>query len=212
MSVEPLWESFRCGWPNWQNGRNEMEQLFRSVKALQVRLSDAGISSIVIGGAAVGTWGEPRLTRDVDLKVMLGRDEADRLLALLASDYISLLPDPRAALRKQAMLFVEDAAGVRLDLLLADTPYDVEAIRRGRDIEVAPGVTLRLCTPEDLIVYKLISTRPRDHEDAAGIVRRQGDALDDRYVLDWLRQFELALDDSTLVAAYQRMRRLGATA
>ena len=183
-----------------------MEQLFRSVKVLQQRLSDAGIPSIVIGGAAVGTWGEPRVTRDVDLKVLLKREDADRLLALLAPDYISLLPDPRAALRKQAMLFVEDAAGVRLDLLLADTPYDVEAIRRGCDVEVAPGVALRLCTPEDLILYKLISTRPRDHEDARSVVRRQGDALDDRYVLDWLRQFESALDDSTLVAEYRRLR------
>jgi hypothetical protein len=183
-----------------------MEQLFRSVKALQQRLSDAGIPSIVIGGAAVGTWGEPRVTRDVDLKVLLKREEADRLLTLLAPNYISLLPDPRAALRKQAMLFVEDAVGVRLDLLLADTPYDVEAIHRGRDVEVAPGVALRLCTPEDLILYKLISTRPRDHDDARSVIRRQGDALDDRYVLDWLRQFELALDDSALVAEYRRLR------
>ena len=39
------------------------------------------------------------------------------------------------------------------------------------------------------------------------MVRRQGDTLDDRYVLDWLRQFEMALDDSTLVATYRRMRR-----
>jgi hypothetical protein len=180
-----------------------MEQLFRSVKALQQRLTDAGIASIVIGGAAVGMWGDPRVTRDVDLKVLLKREDADRLLALLAPDYVSLLSD---ALRKQAMLFVEDAAGVRLDLLLADTPYDVEAIRRGRDVEVAPDVVLRLCTPEDLIIYKLISTRPRDHEDARGVARRQGDALDDRYVLDWLRQFELALDDSMLIAEYRRLR------
>ena len=117
------------------------------------------------------------------------------------------MPEPRTALQKQAMLFVEDASGVRLDLLLADTPYDVAAIRRGRDVEVAPNVVIRLCTPEDLIIYKLISTRPRDHDDARGVARRQGDALDDRYVLDWLRQFETALDDSTLVAQYRQWRR-----
>jgi len=34
-----------------------------------------------------------------------------------------------------------------------------------------------------------------------------GKALDDRYVVDWLRQFEQALDDSTLVAEYRRYRR-----
>ena len=47
---------------------------------------------------------------------------------------------------------------------------------------------------------KLVSTRLRDHEDVASVVRRQDDKLDDRYVLHWLGQFEKALDGSTLVA------------
>ena len=104
------------------------------------------------------------------------------------------------------MLFVQDAAGTRLDLLLADTPYDVQAIRREQRVEVEPGATIRVCSPEDLVIYKLVSTRLRDHEDAASVVRRQGDKLDDPYVLHWLRQFEQALDDSTLVAEYMRLR------
>lgn len=160
-----------------------MEQLFRSIQTLQRRLNEAGIPSVVIGGVAVGMWGDPRVTRDVDLKVLLGRQDADRLLALLTPDYTWLLPEPRVALQKQAMVFVEDVAGVRLDLLLADTPYDIEAIQRGRDVEVAPDVVIHIGTPEDLIIYKMISTRPRDHEDARSVVRRQGHNLDDRYVL-----------------------------
>lgn len=71
---------------------------------------------------------------------------------------------------------------------------------------LGPGLVARVCSAEDLIVYKLISTRLRDYEDAASVIRRQGDALDDAYVLDWLHQFEQALDDSTLVAEYRRMR------
>ncbi len=112
-----------------------MENLLQSIVALQRRLSEAGIPSIVIGGVAVALWGNPRVTRDVDLKVLLERDDADRLLTLLSPDYTSLLPDPRQALKKQAMVFVQDAMGTRLDLLLADTPYDVIAIPRGRDID-----------------------------------------------------------------------------
>jgi len=46
--------------------------------------------SVVVGGVAVGAWGDPRLTRDVDLKVLLDRQEADRLLAALGSAYVSL--------------------------------------------------------------------------------------------------------------------------
>jgi len=44
------------------------------------------------------------------------------ILVVRSGDYVSLLPDPHLALRKQAVLFVEDQAGVRLDLLLAETP------------------------------------------------------------------------------------------
>jgi hypothetical protein len=60
--------------------------------------------------------------------------------------------------------------------------------------------------PEDLVIYELSSTRLRDHEDAASVVRQQGDKLDDRSVLHWPRQFQQALNDSTLVAEYTRLR------
>jgi hypothetical protein len=44
-----------------------MDNLFQSIQTLQRRLNDAGIPSVVIGGVAVAVWGEPRVTRDVDL-------------------------------------------------------------------------------------------------------------------------------------------------
>jgi hypothetical protein len=184
-----------------------MGNLYTSIRTLQIRLADAGVPSIVIGGVAVGVWGDPRVTRDADLKVLLEREDADRLLAILEPGYDSLLPDPKEAVRRQAMLFVQDADNTRLDLLLADTPYDVGAVARGCMIEVLPGVKITVCSPEDLVIYKLISTRARDHEDASGVIRRQGDALDVGYILGWLRQFELAFDDSTLISTFQRLLR-----
>jgi hypothetical protein len=183
-----------------------METLVQSIQKLQRRLRESDIPSIVIGGVAVALWGEPRVTRDVDLKIRLERHEADRLFGVLSPDYTPLLSDPQRAVREQAMLFVQDSAGTRLDLLLADTPYDVEAIRRGRMAEVYPGAPITVCSPEDLVIYKMVSTRSRDHQDAASVIRRQGNRLDDACVLDWLTQFEQALDDPTLVAEYTRLR------
>jgi hypothetical protein len=179
-----------------------MEGLFQSVISLQKLLHEAGIPSIIIGGLAVAVWGEPRLTRDVDLKVLLDRQDADRLLELLSTNYQPLVSNPLDTLLKQGLIFIQDSQGTRLDLLLADTLYDVTAIQRGCDVEVQPGILIRLCTPEDLIIYKLISTRLRDHEDARSIVRRQHGSLDDDYIIDWLMQFEAALNDSTLVEEY----------
>ena len=184
-----------------------METLFQSIFSLQTLLLEADIQSIVIGGMAVAVWGEPRLTRDVDLKIHLTRQDASRLLEIILPYYQPLIPDPLETLQKQALVFIQDKAGTRLDLLLADTPYDITAIRRGRVVIAQPGIAIRLCSPEDLIIYKLISTRLRDHEDARSVIRRQGDALDDAYIVNWLIQFEHALDDSTLVAEYQGLRK-----
>jgi hypothetical protein len=188
-------------------GRSEeVENLFQSVVTLQNRLRQSEILSAVIGGIAVAVWGEPRLTRDVDIKVLLGPDSAQRLLDALGPDYLPLIADPLTALTQTGVLFVQDVQGTRLDLLLSDVSFDAEAIRRAREVALQPELVAYVCSPEDLIIYKLISTRQRDHEDAEGVVRRQGEALDDDYVLTWLRRFEQALGDSTLVATYRRMR------
>jgi hypothetical protein len=151
-------------------------------------------------------WGEPRLTQDADIRVALGRDDSDRLLRVLPSDYTLLAVDPEKTLRRLGFIFLKDPDECRIDLLLADTPYDALVIGRARSIEMQSDLRLTIYTAEDLIIYKMISTRGRDRDDVVGIIRRQDNALDDAYVLDWLRQFEQALDDSTLVATYQRLR------
>ncbi len=183
-----------------------MDVYFQSIVTLQDLLKQAGIASVIIGGIAVAAWGEPRLTRDVDLKVQLKRQDAGRLIQLLA-DYKILAEDPTEMIRKQALIFIQDRLGTRIDLLLADTSFDDQAIQRGQEFEIQPGIFFRLCTPEDLIIYKLISTRPRDHDDVRGVILRQDAVLDDRYVEKWLKAFEKALDDSTLLSEYQNLRR-----
>lgn len=189
---------------NSQNGV-VMEHLIRSVAELQRRLEDAGIPSVVIGGLATGAWGEPRLTRDADLKVLARRDERARLLQHLA-DFTPLHADPDEAFRRHGIAFFQDPAGTRIDVMLAETSFDETAIGRAHGVEMPPGLLVRVCSAEDLIVYKMVSLRMQDRVDVEGIIRRQGDQIDDRYVEEWLRQFEQALDDSTLISEYRRLR------
>jgi hypothetical protein len=184
-----------------------MNPLYQSLVQLQRRLTAAGIASAVIGGLAVSVWARPRATQDIDFKVLLDRDAAQRLLNILTPDYIPLPAHPLQALQRNGVLFVKDEAGIRIDLQLADTRLDESAIQRAQTIELEPGVTAQVCSAEDLIIYKMISTRPQDQIDVESLVRRQGQRLDDKYVLHWLRQLELALDDSMLVSTYQRLRR-----
>lgn len=182
-----------------------MERLYDSLLLAQAELSEAGIDCAAIGGLAVAAWGRARATQDVDIKVALDRSQAQLLLDLLSEKYSILLDEPLKALKTAGFVFTRDPLSTRVDFLLADLGFDREAISRAVEVEIRPGRTARICTAEDLIIYKLISTRARDHEDARTVVARQAGRLDQDYVKGWLRQFEQALDDSTLLAAFQDM-------
>ena len=183
-----------------------MESLLHSVAYTQHLFEQAGLPSAVIGGLAVSIWGEPRLTRDADLKVLAQREGRAQVLQVLAG-FTTLHADPDEALRRQGIAFFHDPAGTRINIMLAETSFDESVIGRAEPLEVQPGMVVRVCRAEDLIVYKLVSLRTQDHADVEGIVRRQGDQLDDTYVEKWLRLFEQALDDSTLLAQYRELRR-----
>src|SRR5205809_2521240 len=87
--------------------------LLKSAALAQRVLTNAGIDSIVIGGLAVAIWGEPRVTRDVDLKVLLKRDRAQQLMKALPQGFRCLADQPEETLRRVGFLFVQDAAGIR---------------------------------------------------------------------------------------------------
>ncbi len=142
----------------------------------------------------------------MDLKILLKRESRRRLLDLLASEYLSIVPDPDEHLRRNGVVFVRDLLGTRIDILLADTDYDDLLIARAREIDLLPERKAWVCSPEDLVVLKLIASRPIDLKDAESVIQRQGENLDEAYLVEWLSKFEKMLDDSTFLREYTRMR------
>lgn len=183
-------------------------KIYNSLNLLHQCLNANRISYTLIDGLAVVVWGEPRLTRDIDVKVLLERDEAERLLSAIRTEYEPFGDNPLEMLKKNGILFAHDKQNIRIDFHLSDTLFDRQVIERAKDIEIKPGIMVRICTAEDLIIYKMLSMRILDARDAEGIINYQGDTLDDNYIIHWLKQFEQALDDSTLVNNYKRMRSL----
>lgn len=56
-----------------------------------------------------------------------------------------------------------------------------------RQFEFGPGVKIRTCSAEDLVVLKLFASRPLDIRDAEGVIERNAARLDWAYVEDQLR-------------------------
>jgi len=160
----------------------------------------------LIGGLAVQRWGEPRLTRDVDLSLLAGFGQEAVFVAKLIERYEPRTENPEAfALRNRVLLLVEDAVGI--DVALAAIPFEERAIERSTSYEFLPHKSLRTCSAEDLIVYKAFADRPRDWVDIEGIIVRQGSALDIQLIETELGPLALAKESPGILTRLRQMFR-----
>lgn len=132
---------------------------------------------MVIGGFANLVWGEPRSTIDLDITVDVSGDGLAAFVTLAAEIGEVLPDDPIAFAERTKVLPVRTPDGITADFVIATLSFELEAITRARPVEVE-GTPVPICSPEDLIIHKVVSERARDHEDVVGVLRRQGRSLD----------------------------------
>ena len=163
--------------------------LIKAAQELLQFLAAARRPACLIGGMVVSRWGEPRNTRDVDATILTDFGEEAAVLDLLLSRFRSRDPQPaeRAAIGRLALLSASN--GVDIDVSLAAFPFELEAIERASDWRVTRRVSLRTCSAEDLVIYKLVAARLIDLHDVQSVVSRQGAALDVDRIRLWGRRF-----------------------
>jgi hypothetical protein len=172
-------------------------------------LASAEIPACLIGGMAVSRWGQPRATTDSDLSALAPYGDEQRVLDALLPRFAARRPDARTfALRHRVLLLsVEDVA---VDVALAAFPFETEAIEVATPWALG-AVSLRTCSAEHLVVYKLVAARPQDLVDVDGIVRRQGRRLDLDLIRRWGREFADLKEDPDLLRPFEEaLRNTGA--
>lgn len=149
-------------------------------------LDSLGIAYALIGGHAVNVWLEPRFTADVDLTVEVDSEDLERLeQALQVAGFaleVSLGASPSGP---DFVRFRSTDGRVVLELQAAKTSFQFEVIRRATHANKG----LRVATPEDLIVLKLIANRPKDQIDLFGLAALP--SIDWDHVERWAREWNL---------------------
>src|SRR5438034_196356 len=74
-----------------------------------------------------------------------------------------------------------------------------------RTVELKQG-SVPVCSPEDLILHKIVSERPRDHEDIEGVFRYRHAELDYGYLDPRVEELADALSDRNMLDWYRRLR------
>ncbi len=172
-------------------------------------LSKARIPYMVIGGQAVLLYGEPRLTKDIDLTLGVGPDNLDDVLAVTTRLKLNILTDSAAEfVRKTLVLPAQDMqSGIRIDLIFSYSPYERQAIERSRIVELptTPPAPVHFAALEDVVIHKIIAGRPRDIEDIRSILLKNPE-YDRQYILRWLKEFDASLGEN-FIGAFSSVER-----
>jgi hypothetical protein len=164
---------------------------------LRAVLEATGIPYFVTGSFVSSAFGIPRSTNDIDILIAPTRDQ---LAALMDSfpdpEYYSDREDAFDALRRRSQFNVIDNATLwKVDFIVSkDTPFDRSRFARRAITEIA-GIELYAATPEDVLIAKLrwakMGESDRQINDAAGVLRMQGKALDLAYIERWVEVLDL---------------------
>jgi len=152
-------------------------------------LGSRGIPYAIIGGLALQRWGEPRLTRDVDVVVLVDAEALQAFVDDVLERFAPRIPDARAFALRHRVLLVRTGEGVPVDISLGIPGYEEEALGRAQPLELPSGAVIRILGPEDLVIHKCVAGRPRDVEDVEAILIRQRLRLDLDLIRRWLRAF-----------------------
>lgn len=153
-------------------------------------LESLGVPYMVVGSLASNLYGIPRMTQDADFVLEIDlptlRTVADRLGAAFRLDP-QMGVEMVTGTSRYVLQVVETPFTIEF-FLLSDDPHDRQRFARRQMVTVL-GRKAAVPTAEDVIVTKLRwwreVRRPKDLQDARGILAVQGDRIDWDYVQSW---------------------------
>ena len=156
-------------------------------------LNKASIPYMVIGGQAVLLYGEPRLTKDIDVTLGLGIDGLHKIREIIPAIPLRTIVDHDEEFVRRTMVLptVEARSGIRVDFIFSFSPYERQAIERGKDV-ILGRTTVRFASLEDLVIHKVIAGRARDFEDVKSVLLKNA-RFDSAYIMRWLEEFDESL-------------------
>lgn len=186
-----------------------MRDLVRAAAQVQKFLDQQHWKYCFIGGIAVQKWGQVRVTQDIDLTILTGIGDELPVIDRLLERFVPRIPDARAFAQQNRVVLLQTQSGVSMDVSCGAFDFEESVIARARKVQVRPGVRLRLCTAEDLIVYKAFAGRAIDWMDVESIIAKQyRKKLDWRYIRTQLKPLAELKEDPQIIPKLDELRRI----
>jgi len=173
---------------------SNLEQMLRRMIDCFERL---GLPYVVMGGLAVRIHALPRPTYDVDFTLSIPRSDLYKLFnavqdmgLTVPSQYLSGWVDEVADMPLvKFRTFLADGKGIDVDVFLAETDFQTNVMNNRLSVDL-DGKPIWVVKPEDLLLLKLLASRPRDLIDVADLIFIQGQ-LNEPYLHDWANKLNI---------------------
>jgi hypothetical protein len=166
------------------------------LEAITYKLDEAKINYVVCGSLVSSLFGEPRATNDVDIIIACNLKQLRQFMASFSDDYYADLEMAEDAFKNKSMFNIIDLkSGWKVDFIfLKEDEYSHESFSRRQDSNFL-GINVKILTPEDVILSKLIWSKmgqsERQFRDALGVTVVQWKKLDQNYLNKWAKKLNV---------------------
>jgi hypothetical protein len=154
---------------------------------LAAALDEQGVEYALGGALALGYWGTPRSTLDVDLTLFLDTDLPGLCIHSLQQAGCDVAVADSTRMIREHGFFRADYAAFRVDVFLPIAPFYELARQRRRRFDL-DGQPVMIWDAETLAVFKMMFFRDKDLVDVKQMLRTQGGRLDRAWVRKQLEE------------------------
>jgi predicted nucleotidyltransferase len=162
-----------------------MTDLISTAGELQRFCEERNWKFCIIGGVALQFWGEPRLTKDVDLTLLTGFGAEEGFIDDLLQKFPGRIENAKEFALRNRVLLLQTESGIGIDISLGAFSFEEAMINRAEYQKYLPNISLKICSAEDLIVLKAFADRGKDWSDIESVLIRQN-KLDWNYINEQL--------------------------
>ncbi|MEM3112481.1 MAG: nucleotidyl transferase AbiEii/AbiGii toxin family protein [Candidatus Anstonellales archaeon] len=177
------------------------------IKRIAKALQEANLPYMIIGGQAVLFYGEPRLTKDIDITLGVDTEALKEVVEVTKKlNFKILINDVDDFVKKTMVLPTEDpSTGVRVDFIFSHSLYEKQAIERAKEVKFG-RIPVKMASLEDVVIHKIVAGRQRDLDDVKNLFLKNP-VYDRDYIIEWLKKFDESLSEGFL-RSFEEIERL----
>lgn len=133
-----------------------MLEEIKVLKDVCERLNKANILYMLSGSVAMNYYAEPRMTRDIDIVIVLNKANVEKFTSIFAPNFYVDEEMVRTEISRSGMFnILHNESIIKVDFILKkDGEFNCAEFERRRQVEIE-GVKVWIVSPEDLVISKL---------------------------------------------------------